>query len=81
MEDCSTLKRRVHDLIKAGALTFKDEDVPNVNGNPLPDHQRLKINAVDNDLKLQIERNVKTVCMPMEIVHEALLKIGMLDKE
>ena len=37
-KDCTALKRRVHDLIKAGALTFEDEDVPNVNGNTLSDH-------------------------------------------
>ena len=37
-EDCTSLKRRVHNLIKIGALTFEDKDVPNVNGNPLSDH-------------------------------------------
>ena len=47
-EECTLLKRRVHDLIKVGALTFEDEDVSNVNGNPLPDHQRPKINAVES---------------------------------
>ena len=48
-EDCTTLKRKVHDLIKAGALAFDDEDVPDVIRNPLPDHQRPKINAIDSD--------------------------------
>ena len=81
MEDCTALKRRVHDLIKAGALTFEDMDIPNVNGNPLPDLQMPKINAVDSDPELQIENNVKAVCMPMESVYEALLKAGMLDEE
>ena len=37
-EDCTALKRKVHDLIKVGALAFDDEDVPDVNKNPLPDH-------------------------------------------
>ena len=37
-EDCTTLKRRVHDLIKVGALGFDDDDVLDVNRNPLPDH-------------------------------------------
>ena len=81
IEDCIALKRRVHNLIKTGALAFDDEDVPNVNRNPLPDHQRPKINAVDSDSKLQIEKDVKVVCMPMETVYEALLKAGMLDEE
>ena len=37
-KDCTALKRRVHNLIKARALTFEDEDVPNVNENPLSDY-------------------------------------------
>ena len=40
------------DLIKAEALAFDDEDVPDVNMNPLLDHQRPKINAVDSDPEL-----------------------------
>ena len=75
------MKRRVHDLIKAEALAFDDKDVPDVNRNLLPDHQRPKINVVDNNPELQIENDVKVVCMPMETVYEALLKAGMLDEE
>ena len=33
------------------------------------------------DPKLQIEKNVKSVCMPMEVVYEALLKADMLGEE
>ena len=80
-EACTTLKRRVHDLIKAGALTFQDEDVVNVNGNPLSDHQRPKINAVENDLELLIEKDIRAICMPMETMHEALFKACILDEE
>ena len=75
------LKRRVHDLIKVGALTFEDEDVLNVNGNPLPDHGRPKINTVESSLELLVEKDVRAVCMLMETVFETLLKAGMLDKE
>ena len=80
-EDYITLKKRVHDLIKVGALAFDDDVVPDVNRNPLSDHQRSKINAISSDPELQIEKNVKAVCMPMETVYEALLKVGMLDEE
>ena len=80
-KDCTALKRRVHDLIKAGALAFDDEDVPDVNRNPLPDHQRPKINAVESDPELLVEKDVKAVCMSMETVYEALLKTRMLEKE
>ena len=62
MEDCTALKRKVHDLIKAKALAFDDEDVSDVNRNPLPNHQRPKINAIGSDPELQIENDVKAVC-------------------
>ena len=81
IEDCTALKRRVHDLIKVGALPFDDEDVPDVNRNPLPDHQRPKINAVENDPELLVEKDVRAICMSMETVYEALLKTGMLEEE
>ena len=79
-KDCTALKRRVHDLIKVGALAFDDDDVPDVNRNPLPDHQRPKINAISSDLELRIEKDVRVVRMPMRTVYEALFKTEMLDK-
>ena len=69
------------DLIKAGALAFDDKDVLDVNRNLLPDHQRPKINTIGNDPELQIEKDVKAVCMPKEIVYKALLKAGTLNEE
>ena len=75
------MKQRVHDLIKDGALAFDDEDVSNVNRNPLSDHQRPKINAVESDSELLIERDIRAVCMPMKTVHESLFKTGMLDEK
>ena len=80
-EDYIALKQKVHDLIKARALAFDDDDVPNVNRNPLPDHQRPKINAIGSDSELQIEKDVNAVCMPMETVYKALLKVSALDEE
>ena len=75
------MKRIVHNLIKTGALAFDDEDVPNVNRNPLPDHQRLKINVVESDPELLIEKDIRAICMLMETVYEALFKAGMLGQK
>ena len=75
------VKTKVHDLIKAEALAFNDDDIPDVNRNPLPDHQRLKINAIGSDLELQIEKDAKAVLMPMKTVYEALIKTETLDEE
>ena len=80
-EDCTALKRKVHDLIKARALAFDDDDVPDVNRNPLLDHQGLKINAIGSDPELQIEKDAKVVRMPMGTVYKALFKAEMLNEE
>ena len=62
-------------------MAFDDDDVLNVNRNPLPDHQRPKINAIGSDPELQIEKDAKAVRMPMETVYKALFKAEMLDEE
>ena len=49
MKNYTALKRRVQDLIKRGELTFEDEDILNVNENPLPNHRGgPKVNAVES---------------------------------
>ena len=60
-------------------LTFKDEDIPNANGNLLLDHARPNINAIKSNQELQVKRDVGVVCMPIEIVHKALFKVGILN--
>ena len=80
-KDYTAVKQKVNDLIKVGALAFDDEDIPNVNRNPLPDYQRPKVNAVESDPELLVEKDARVVRMFMETVYEALLKAGMLEKE
>ena len=80
-EAWTALKRRIHDLIKAGALAFDDEDILDVNRNPLSDHQRPKVNAMESDLELLVEKDVRAVRMSMETVYKALLRARMLDGE
>ena len=78
-KNCTTLKRKVQDLIKKRELTFEDEDVPNVNRNPLPNHEGPKVNTVESDPKMQVKRNVKDVRMPIKLVHEVLVKARRLE--
>ena len=59
-------------------LTFEDEDIPNVNENPLPNHGGSKVNVMESSQDLQVKRDVKDVCMPMRLVYEALVKAGHL---
>ena len=52
-----------------------------MNGNPLPDHTRPKINTAESNQELQVKRDVGAICMPMEIVHKALFKVGMWNEK
>ena len=78
LEDCTALKWRVSELIKREELTFEDEDVLNVNENPLPNHKGPKVNAVKNGQEMQVKRDARDVCMPMDLVYEALVKADRL---
>ena len=78
LEDCTALKWRVSEFIKKGELTFEDEDILNVNGNPLPNHGGPKVNAVEDSQDLQVKRDAKDVRMPMRLVYDALDKAGRL---
>ena len=74
LEDCTALIWRVNNFIKRGELTFEDEDVSNVNRNPLPNYGGLKVNAVKSSQEMQVKRDVRDVCMPMRLVYKALVK-------
>ena len=62
-------------------MAFDDEDILDVNRNPLSDHQRSKVNAMECDLELLVEKDARAVCMSKEMVYEALLKAEMLEEE
>ena len=78
LEDCTTLKWRVNEFIKKEELTFEDEDIPNVNENPLPNHGGPKVNVVEDSQDLQVKRDVKDIRMPIRLVYEALVKANRL---
>ena len=64
LEDCTALKWRVSDIIKSGELTFEDEDVPNVNGNPLPNHRGPKVHVVENSQEMKVKRDCRRLILP-----------------
>ena len=78
-ENCTALKRRVQDFIKKGELTFEDEDVQNINENPLPNHGEPKLNAVESSQEMQLKKDVRDVCIPMGLVYKALFKAGLVE--
>ncbi|TYK04059.1 uncharacterized protein E5676_scaffold3019G00010 [Cucumis melo var. makuwa] len=69
-ENCLALKRKVQSLINAGWLSFKKSgEKPNVNENPLSDHENLKVNVVDS-LVEKCKNEVHEIVMPMEALFE-----------
>ena len=73
------LKQRVQDLIKKRELTFEDENIPDVNRNPLPNHGGPMINAIESSEEMQVKKSVKDVYMFMKLVHEVLVKADRLE--
>ncbi|TYK18657.1 uncharacterized protein E5676_scaffold390G00210 [Cucumis melo var. makuwa] len=53
---------------------------PNVNENPLPDHENPKVNAVDN-LVEKCKNEVHEIVMPMEALFEGLFEVGYVSHE
>ena len=78
-ENCTSLKRRVQELINKGELTFEDENIPNVDRNPLPNHGGPRVNTIERGEEIQVKRSIKDVCMPIRLVHEVLVKAGLLE--
>ncbi|KAA0036947.1 uncharacterized protein E6C27_scaffold86G00270 [Cucumis melo var. makuwa] len=75
-ENCLALKRNVQSLINAGWLSFKKSGKkPNVNENPLPDHENPKVNVVDS-LVEKCKNEVHEIVMPMEALFESLFEAG-----
>ena len=60
-------------------LTFKDEDIPNVNRNPFSNHGGLRVNAVESSEEMRVKGSVKDVRMPIKLVHEVLVKASGLE--
>ena len=78
-KNCTALKRRVQDLIKKWELTFEDEDIADVNRNPLPNHGGPRVNAIESSEEMQVKKSVKDVYMSMKLVHKVLVKADRLE--
>ncbi|TYK27810.1 uncharacterized protein E5676_scaffold749G00390 [Cucumis melo var. makuwa] len=80
-ENYLALKRKVQSLINAGWLSFKKSgEKPNVNENPLPNHENPKVNVVDR-LVEKCKNEVHEIMMPMEELFEGIFKAGYVSQE
>ncbi|KAA0066746.1 uncharacterized protein E5676_scaffold384G00790 [Cucumis melo var. makuwa] len=80
-ENCLALKRKVQSLINVGWLSFKKSgEKPNVNENPLPNHENPKVKVVDS-LVEKCKNEVHEIVMPMEALFEGLFEAGYVSHE
>ncbi|XP_020221065.1 uncharacterized protein LOC109803801 [Cajanus cajan] len=77
LENCRALKFKVQSLIKAGWLSFK-EDNPNIGNNPLPGHGGPIVNSIEENKEQLMIRRVKDVKTPLNLIFEEMCKFGML---
>ena len=69
-ENCLALERNVQSLINSGWLSFKKAgEKPDVNNNPLPNHENSKVNVVDCFVE-KCKNEVHEIVMPMETLFE-----------
>ncbi|KAA0061241.1 uncharacterized protein E6C27_scaffold455G00760 [Cucumis melo var. makuwa] len=77
-ENCFPLKAKVQSLVKAGWLRFKKTgEEPDVNQNPLPNHEGPSINAVDTFIQRH-KNKVSDVATSMKTLFQILHGAGYL---
>ncbi|KAH1228659.1 hypothetical protein GmHk_10G028622 [Glycine max] len=76
IEKCLAFNHKVQHLIDAGWLTFQ-EDRPNVKTNPLANHGRGAVNAVESD-RPRRSKPLRDVATPRRFIFEALQKGGVI---
>ena len=77
IENCIALKLRVQAFVKVGYLDFNFNKGmgPNITGNPLPNHPKPKINALNEDCGLKVKDRIDEVKMCMDNVFEVLVQV------
>ena len=82
-KNCLAFKNQVQGLKNAGYVNFGFDKAggPNVISNPLPNHSRLKINAVLESSTERRKTCVKNVITPMKVIHEELVQAGFLQSK
>ncbi|XP_027186969.1 uncharacterized protein [Cicer arietinum] len=74
-ENFLALKFKVHDLLKAGRLNFKENE-PSVKNNPLPVHGGPIVNAIEENH--QVIKEVEKIKAPMGLIFSELCKFGLI---
>ncbi|XP_016733252.2 uncharacterized protein [Gossypium hirsutum] len=75
IENCTSFKRCVERLIKAGVLKF--DDTPGT-GNPLPSHTDKWVNAIIENVGRKVKLNIAEVRTPLNLVWSEMQKRGLV---
>ncbi|XP_016752708.1 uncharacterized protein [Gossypium hirsutum] len=74
IENCTSFKRCVERLIKAGVVKF--DDSPGT-GNPLPSHTDKGVNAIIENMGRKVKLNIAEVRTPLKLVWKEMHKRGL----
>ncbi|XP_017635842.1 uncharacterized protein LOC108477875 [Gossypium arboreum] len=78
IENCTAFKKVVERLIKMGIVRFDDPAVPNVVGNPLPNHTDQGVNVISKGKNKKIKRKVAEVRIPLRRMWREMAKRDLI---
>ena len=74
IENCTAFKKLVKRFIKIGIVRFDDPAVPNIAGNPLPNHTDQGVNRISEGGSNKIKYEVAEVRTPLRRVWKEMVK-------
>ncbi|KAL4312735.1 hypothetical protein GQ457_01G014900 [Hibiscus cannabinus] len=77
IENCMAFKRRVQHLINQNVIQLNTSQGPNVANNPLPAHDKPRVNVVTSDNGTKIKTNISEVLSPLKWVWEMMIERGL----
>ncbi|XP_016704157.1 uncharacterized protein [Gossypium hirsutum] len=78
IENCTAFKKVVERLIKMGIVRFDDPGIPNIAGNPLPNHSNQGVNGISEGKKKKVKSEVGEVGTPLRRVWKEMAKRGLI---
>ncbi|KAA3469536.1 hypothetical protein EPI10_015312 [Gossypium australe] len=78
IENCTAFKKVVEKLIKMGIVKFDDPPVPNVAGNPLPNHIGQGVNGINEGGGRKVKYEIAEVKIPLRQVQKEMVKRGLI---
>ncbi|KAA3480927.1 RNA-directed DNA polymerase (Reverse transcriptase), Ribonuclease H-like protein [Gossypium australe] len=73
IENCTAFKKVVEKVIKMGIIKFDDPPVPNVAGNPLPNHTDQGVNGIDEGGGRKVKHEVAEECTEFRAIVQNLM--------